>query len=445
MASGNRAAARQHFFGGVSRRSVLPGGLRVVTEDMPGTGSFSIGCFVATGSRHEAPHLHGVSHFLEHVLFKGTRRRGAEEISTAIEQVGGDLNAYTAKEHTCFYAKTLADDAPIAVDVLTDMLSASLLRDADITSERAVILDEIAMHNDDPAEAAGELVCTRLFAGTPLERSVIGSEASIGGLSRDQINSFWKRHYRAPRIVVAAAGRVDHDRLVEQLLEFDQRLAAGGEQPRQRAAKLQPTPGSVLVRSRPLEHAVAVLGFPSPGVFTDGPGTPIDERRYALNLLSVVLGGGMSSRLFVEVRERRGLAYAIDAGESAYADAGTFTIEWGSVPERAADVTAVVRGSLAELLENGVTEAELVRARGQLRGQTMLGFEGPSSRMNRLGTAELTGDTRSMSEVLEHYEQVTPAQLASVAEEILTVPPVLSVVGGRVNRSRLTGLVERWL
>ncbi|PFG66721.1 putative Zn-dependent peptidase [Propionibacteriaceae bacterium ES.041] len=445
MASSNRAAARQHYLGGNSRRSVLPGGLRVVTEDMPGTGSFSIGCFVGTGSRFEAPRLHGVSHFLEHVLFKGTRRRGAEEISAAIEQVGGDLNAYTAKEHTCFYAKTLADDAPIAVDVLTDMLSASLLREADIDAERAVILDEIAMHHDDPADAAGELVASRLFAGTPLERSVIGSDASISALSRDQINSFWRRHYRAPRIVVAAAGRVDHDRLVDQLAEFDERLAGNGDQPRQRPARPKIDPGSVLVRSRPLEHALAVLGFPSPGVFTDGPGSAVDQRRYPLNLLSVVLGGGMSSRLFVEVRERRGLAYAIDAGESAYADAGSFTIEWGSVPERVADVTAVVRGSLAELLENGIGEAELARARGQLLGQTLLAFEGPTARMNRLGTAELSGDARRMSEILEHYEQVTPDELAAVAEELLTVPPVLSVVGGRVNRNRLTGLVERWL
>ncbi|NNG19588.1 insulinase family protein [Naumannella sp. ID2617S] len=444
MASPTSVSARQ-YLGGESRRTVLPGGLRVVTEHMPGLHSFSIGCFVGTGSRNESPHLHGVSHFLEHVLFKGTRRRGPEEISRAIEELGGDLNAYTGKELTCFHAKVLADHADVAVEVLTDMLSRSLLREADVDAERAVIIDEIAMHHDDPAEAASELVSARLFAGSPLERSVIGSEQSIGALSRDQIHGFWRRHYRGPRIVVAAAGMVDHDRLVQQLLPFDEQLAGSRDTARSRPSRVKYQPGSVLVRSRPLEHTQAVLGFPSPGVFTDGVGSAIDERRYPLNLLATVLGGGMSSRLFVEVRERRGLAYAIDAGEGAYADAGGFTIEWGSLPDRVADITAVVRGALTEVVENGITEEELARAQGQLRGQTALAYETPGARMNRLGTAELAGDTRTVTEVLEHYQQVTVEQVAAVAAEVLTVPPVLGVVGGRVNRSRLSSLVERWI
>lgn len=446
MARTRRGTARQHL-GGETRRSVLPGGLRVLTEDMPGSHSFSIGVFAGTGSRHEAAHLHGVSHFLEHVLFKGTRRRTPEEISAAIEQVGGDINAYTSKEHTCFHAKVMSEDSAIAVDVLADMVSSSLILPDDLEAERLVILDEIAMYHDDPAELASELVAAKLFAGSALERSVIGTRASILGLDREQVVSFWKRHYRSTNLVVAAAGALDHDALVEQLLEFDQSVS-GGTPGRQRIASPQPDSGAVQVRSRPLEHAQAVLGFASPGVFTDDPaaegGRTPDPRRLALNLLAIVLGGGMSSRLFQEVRERRGLAYAIDAGEQAYTDAGTFTVEWGCAPERMVEITALVRDCLRSVVDEPVTPEELERAIGQIRGQTMLGYEGPTARMSRLGTAELAGDTRLVEEVLDSYRQVGADQLQEVAADVLASAPVLGVVGGRVYRSGLNRIVERW-
>lgn len=422
---------------------MLPGGLRVVTEDIPGSRSFAVGFFVGSGSRHEAAHLHGVSHFLEHVLFKGTKRRGPEEISAAVEQVGGDLNAYTAKEHTCFHATVLAEDRVMAVDVLVDMLGSSLIRSADVEAERAVIVDEIAMHHDDPGEVAHELASARLFSGTPLERSVIGTDNSINALNRRQIAGYWRRHYRGPSIVVAAAGRVNHDRLVEAISPFAEAIAADGKPPRPPAGRLGPIEPDVLLHQRPLEHTQAVLGFRSPGLFA-APGV-LDQSRYALNLLTVILGGGMSSRLFQEVRERRGLAYSIDAGEGAYADAGSVTVEWGCAPERMTEIAALVRDEIARIITDGVSPGELGRAIGQMSGQLLLGHESASARMGRMGAGELLGDRRTLHEVIGTYRQVTADDIQRVAAEFLGRPPVLSVVGGKVGRAKLNRIIQHWL
>ncbi|GAB3623781.1 pitrilysin family protein [Mariniluteicoccus endophyticus] len=436
----DRQTARR-YIGGETRRTVLPGGLRVLSEDMPGSHTFSLGFFVGTGSRHESAHLHGASHFLEHVLFKGTKRRTPEQISAAIEEVGGEINAYTAKEHTCFYAKVLADDAPVAVDVISDMLSASTVQRHELEAERDVILDEIAMHNDDPVETAHELVANNLFTGTTLARSVIGTESSIRGLTREQVVGYYKRHYDSSNIVVTAAGHVDHDRLVDSLRELDERLARRSQPTRTPPARLSADPG-VLAHKRPFEQANAVMAFGGPGVFR-APGE-IDERRYALNLLAAILGGGMSSRLFVEVRERRALTYAIDASEAAYADVGMFTVEWGSSPERVPDIAGVVRATVADVIEHGVAEHELRRAHGQMRGQMMLGYEGPTARMSRLGTAEMIGDTRTITEILDRYAAVTADEIQAVAADVLSPAPVLAVVGAGVNRSRLRRLISGW-
>lgn len=423
-------------------RTTLPGGLRVVSERLPGSRSTAVGFFVATGSRHEAPQLHGVSHFLEHVLFKGTKRRGAEEISMAVEEVGGDLNAYTAKEHTCFHATVLAEDRDIAVDVLGDMLGSSLIRSGDVEAERAVICDEIALHHDDPAEAAHELLSARLFAGSPLERSVIGTDASIRAMRRRQIADYWRRHYRGPAIVVAAAGVVDHDQLVETVAPFGDLVGSETGAARSPSGRRGPIEPDVLTENRPLERSQVELGFRSPGMFS-APGV-LDDSRAALVLLTVILGGGMSSRLFQEVRERRGLAYSIDAGEAAYADAGSVTIEWGSAPDKVPEITALVRDEIFRIVEFGVSEAELARARGQLIGQLLLGDEGASARMGRIGAGELLGDRRGLAEVTQRYQQVTTAEVRSSAVETLSRPPVLAVVGGRVSRPKLTRILENW-
>lgn len=404
------------------RRTTLPHGLQVVTEHMPASRTFSVGVFAGVGSRHETPTLHGASHFLEHVLFKGTARRSAEEISAAVEAVGGELNAYTTKEYTCFYARVLSGDAALAVDVLTDMITASKITAGDLDAERAVIQDEIAMHADDPGEVVQELVAEHVFAGSGLGRTVIGSPGSIAALSRDQVVRYWRRHYGPSSLVVAAAGQVDHDRLVEQLAPLDARPSASPLRP-PRATAVNAAGGLVTAQRR-VEQVSAVLAYPSPGMF--------DDARYPLGLLSLVVGGGMSSRLFVEVRERRGLTYGIDAGETTYSDGGLWSVDWQCAPDKLAPIVDLVRATLAEVAEHGVTEAELARAQGQMRGQTVLSYESPASRMSRLGGNAVLGDERTLAEVLDRFDAVDVTQVQAAAAELFRREPVLGLVGPRV-------------
>ncbi len=404
------------------RRTVLPHGLQVVTETMASSRTFSVGIYARVGSRDESAARHGASHFLEHVLFKGTRRRSAEDISAAVESRGGELNAYTTKEHTCFYARVLAQDAPLAIDVLADMLSCSLIRRSDVDAERAVILDEIAMHADDPAEVVAELAADAVFGGTGLGKMVIGTPGSIATMSRDLIARHWRQHYQPSSLVVAAAGALEHDQLVAQLSDLDRRPDAVKPVPPRPAPPA--TPAGLSFAHRQVEQINAVLAFPGTGVF--------DDRRYAAGLLSVILGGGMASRLFLEIRERRGLTYGIDAGETTYSDAGMWSVEFQCAPNRLAPILDLVRGLLDEVAEHGVTDAELARAKSQLRGQTVLSYETPSSRMGRLGANALLGDDRTLEEILGRYDAVSATELQVEAARLFAQPPVLGLVGPRV-------------
>ncbi|MGD7787225.1 M16 family metallopeptidase [Propionibacteriaceae bacterium Y1700] len=412
---------------------MLPSGLRIVTENMAGSATYSMGVFAGVGSRHESDTLHGASHFLEHVLFKGTPTRSAEEISAAIEHRGGDLNAYTAKEHTCFHVKCLAEDAPLAVDVISDMMINSLIATDDLEAEREVILDEIAMHLDDPDDLAHDQLARGIFSDGQLGRTVIGSPESVAAMSRRQVMGHWRRHYRPSRVVIAAAGHVDHDQLCEMLSGWEgDPTPAPTVRPQRLAAPQQ----QVLTVNRPTGQTAAVLGFAGCGLF--------DDRRHALALLSTVIGGGMSSRLFVEVRERRGLAYGIDAMETTYSDAGLWAVDWHCSPSRVPEILGLVRQCLAEVSEHGVTSAELERAKSQLRGQTLLAFEGPTARMSRLGSAELAGDPRTVSQMLDQMEQVSVDDCRRVAAEVFGSTPVLSLVGPRIGTKRLGRTLANW-
>jgi predicted Zn-dependent peptidase len=412
---------------------VLPGGLQVVTEDIRSTNTYSIGVFASVGSRHETQRLHGASHFLEHLLFKGTSTRTAEQISAAIESVGGELNAYTAKEHTCFYARVLHSDADVALDVLTDMISNSLVTASDVDAERAVILDEISMHADDPTELAAEAAAAEIFGKSGLGRPVIGSRDSVATLTRSQVVQHWRRHYRPGSLVVAAAGKVDHDRLIARLGVLDAQPAAELSLP----APTMINDGTGLIMHRlPLEQCSAVLAFPSAGVF--------DARRYPLGLLSLIVGGGMASRLFVEVRERRGLTYTIDAGETAYSDAGLWSVEWQCAPGKLAAILKLVRATLADVAEQGITEAELTRAKGQMRGQTALSYDGAGSRMSRLGINAVLGDERTLSELLRRFDQVTADEVRAEAANLFSHPPTLAIAGARVAARGIESALSRW-
>jgi predicted Zn-dependent peptidase len=419
---------------GVSR-SELPGGLRVLSETVPGVRSVSIGIWIGIGSRDETPRQAGAAHFLEHLLFKGTQRRSASGIAEEFDAVGGDLNAFTAKEHTCYYAQVLDTDLPLAVDVLADVVTDAVLAPADVEIERGVVLEEIAMRDDDPEDLLGELFDEALLGDHPLGRPVIGSEESVRGMARDTLHDFWRGEYTTPRMVVAAAGNLGHAQLVE-LVEASFAAAAarfGGASPVPPrpggSAVLAPAPRLVL-QSEDTEQAHLMLGVPALARH--------DPRRSVLSVLNTALGGGPSSRLFQQVREQRGLAYSVYSGCSSYTDAGILSVYAGCAPERLGEVADVVRSVLADVAAHGLTPAEVARAQGNLRGGFVLGLEDTPSRMNRLGRSELDhGRQRTVAESLDRITAVTPEQVSDLARELLAVPLTAAVVGPYDDESEL--------
>ncbi|MEU0490464.1 pitrilysin family protein [Nocardiopsis sp. NPDC006139] len=411
---------------GLVRRTVLPGGLRVVTEHIPGGRSAAFGISATTGSRDEDAAHAGSAHFLEHLLFKGTRTRSALEISALLDGVGADHNAYTTKEHTCYYAKVLDRDLPLAIDVVGDMVANSVLDEGEVETERGVILEEIAMYEDEPADLVDDVYAAHFFGDTPLGRPILGTIDTIKALPRERIAEQYRDAYVPSELIVTAAGSLDHDLVVEQVREmFAERLAAAGDArpagPRIGGGPV-PTFGGQVVQSRDTEQAHIILG--SEGIMRTDP------RWHALRLLSAALGGGMSSRLFQEVREKRGLAYAVHAYHTGYADTGTFQIYAGCLPEKADEVIGVCRDELAKVAASGITDEELRRAKGQIQGSLVLGSEGTNARMGRLLGHELNHPRHfSIDEDLARFDAVTGAEVAEVAAELLSRPRALAVIG----------------
>jgi predicted Zn-dependent peptidase len=408
------------------RRTVLPGGLRVVTEQMSGVRSASVGVWVGVGSRDETPTLHGCSHFLEHLLFKGTRERTAMDISVALDTVGGEFNAFTAKEYTCFHARVLDDDLPMAVDVLGDMITSSSIVAADVEAEREVILDEIAMHDDDPDDVVHNLFAAQAWGSSPLGRPIAGTVESIRNLTRAQITRFYRTHYRPGAMVVAVAGNIDHTTVVRQVRKAFSRngFLSGTDTPvRPRLGeRVRPVQSGEARTTRPFEQVNLVLGMN--GV------TRNDPRRFGLGVLTTAIGGGTSSRLFQEVRERRGLAYSVYSFASHHADAGLVGVGAGCLPAKQHEVLATIRAELAKVAETGITEEELSRAKGQLRGGLVLGLEDSGSRMGRLGKAELVYDELlSIDEVIARIDAVTLDEVHTLARDLFSQAEILAVVG----------------
>jgi predicted Zn-dependent peptidase len=410
--------------GGTVRRTVLPGGLRVLTEAIPAMRSVSFGIWVGVGSRDESPELAGASHFLEHLLFKGTRRRTALDISAEIEAVGGETNAFTAKEYTCYYARVLDADLPLAIDVMCDLVADSVLAEADVETERGVILEEIAMNDDEPGDEVHDLFGKAVYGEHPLGRQISGSVGTVSALTRAQIESFYRSRYTGPSIVVGAAGNLDHDRVVEQVA-----AALAAAVPIAEPAPRRPTgplvtvhSGRTLVRAKDTEQAHVVLG--GAGLVRD------DDRRYALGALNNVLGGGMSSRLFQQIRERRGLAYSVYSYTSQYSDSGLFAVYAGCAPGKVDEVLELTREELARVAAEGVTDAEVARGKGMYKGSVVLGLEDTGSRMSRLGKGELLyPDLLSVDDLLARVDAVTPDDVRAVAAEVLANPMSLAVIG----------------
>ncbi|MGY1604830.1 M16 family metallopeptidase [Geodermatophilus sp. SYSU D00815] len=412
--------------GGRVERTELPGGLRVLTETMPGVLSATLGIWVGVGSRDESPALAGSSHFLEHLLFKGTASRSALEIATAMDAVGGEMNAFTAKEHTCYYANVLASDLPLAVTLLSDLVTEACNTAADLESERTVVLEEIAMRDDEPSDAVHDLFAETLFGATPLGRSVLGSVESIEHLSRDDVDGWYRQRYTMPSIVVTAAGRVEHQQVLDLVTAaFADRL--GGEarpaplRSGEDVAVSRPAHPTGLIRRR-TEQTHLLYGSLGLG--------RLDERRYAASVLEAAVGGGMSSRLFQEIREKRGLVYSVGSSLTHYAGTGTFSVYAGCSPKRVPEVLRLVRQELARVAADGLTGEEVARGRGQLKGGLVLGLEDTGSRMSRLGKSELSyGEYLPVREVLARLDAVDEEQVRAVAADLFTRDTCLAVVG----------------
>jgi len=408
------------------RRTVLPGGLRVVTEFLPAVRSVALGIWVGVGSRDEDTRHAGATHYLEHLLFKGTSRRTALDISAEMDAVGGEMNAFTAKEYTCYYARVLDSDLPLAVDVLSDMVTSSLITPKDVDAERNVVLEEIAMNEDDPADTVHEAFSAQLYGDTPLGRPILGTVDSINAITREQIFEHYQARYTPEHLVVAAAGNLDHDVVVSLVQSaFGDALASDAQPalPRLNGAPYQADGalGTKLV-FREIEQANLMLGCDALA--------RTDSRRFALGVLNAAFGGGMSSRLFQEVREKRGLAYSVYSFSAQHADTGMWGIYVGCLPSKADEVLSICREEIARVVEGGLTDAELARGKGQVRGSIVLGLEDPSSRMSRLGKSELVYPMlEPVDEVLVQIEAVSHDDVRAVAAEVLGRPKTLAVVG----------------
>jgi predicted Zn-dependent peptidase len=393
--------------------------MQVVTDAMAGSHTASVGFWVDAGSRDEEPAQAGASHFLEHLLFKGTETRSAKDIAEAIEAVGGDMNAFTTKEYTAFYTRTLDDDLELGLDILSDIMWAPSLRQEEIDCERQVILEEISMHEDEPSDQVHELLHEALYPGHPLGREVLGDRDTITGMTRDQIDGYFRSRYRPRSIVVAAAGNLDHDQVVAGV---ERRYAGGsGDAPARVVPALPPCRG-VVVCHRPTEQAHVVVGMRA---LDRG-----DDDRFALTVLNQILGGGMSSRLFQEIREKRGLVYSVYSYRTGYLESGALAVYAGTSPARVHQVLDLIEAELDRLIDTQVSDRELAVAKGNVKGSLALSLEDSAGRMNRIGRSQLIhGQVLPFDELVARTDAVTTDDLKRVVERVLTNERVLAVVG----------------
>lgn len=408
------------------RRTVLPSGLRIVTEEISSVRSAAVGIWVNVGSRDETPAVAGASHFLEHLLFKGTKTRTALEISSSIESVGGEMNAFTGKEYTCFYARVIDSDLPMAIDVISELITSSLVTEADVNAERKVVLEEIAMRDDDPSDLVHDLFSDTYYGDTQLGRSILGSVQSINEMSRRSVFNYYKKRYVPQDLVVAVAGNIKHKTVVEMI---DKALSRDGFLDVKGTPQVRPNKAikvraqqSVGLISRKTEQAHMFYGLA--GVSRE------DDRRFTMGILSAALGGGMSSRLFQEIREKRGLAYSVYSYAQQFAGSGLLGFYAGCHPSKAIEVVEIIREVLHDVSENGMTTEEIARAKGAVKGSLVLSQEDSGSRMSNIGKSEIVyGEVMGFDEILKKISDVTPAAVRHLAGEILLQRPTLALVG----------------
>ena len=422
------------------KRSVHASGLRIVTEEVPSVRSAAVGIWVNVGSRDEAPATAGASHFLEHLLFKGTTRRTALEISSSIESVGGEMNAFTSKEYTCFYARVIDTDLPMAIDVVSDLITSSVVSALDVDAERKVVLEEIAMRDDDPSDLVHDLFSDTYYGDTPIGRPILGTIDSINAMSRNTVFNYYKKKYLPQDLVVAVAGNIKHKRvvaMVEQALSRDNFLdvmAAPVIRPNIpiKNSKQQ----SVGLMYKKSEQAHMFYGMEAVA--------RADERRFAMGVLSAALGGGMSSRLFQEIREKRGLAYSVYSYAQQFAGSGLIGFYAGCNPAKAVEVVEIIRSVLSDVAENGMTHEEIDRAKGAVRGSLVLSQEDTGSRMSRIGKNEIVyGQVMDFDDILTSIDRVSAQDIGEIASEFLVKTPTLALVGPFKNEAKFEKVLER--
>ena len=393
------------------KRSVHSSGLRIVTEEVPSVRSAAIGIWVNVGSRDEAPATAGASHFLEHLLFKGTTRRTALQISAAVESVGGEMNAFTSKEYTCFWARVIDTDLPMAIDVVSDLITSSVVTALDVDAERKVVLEEIAMRDDDPSDLVHDLFSDTYYGDTAIGRPILGTVKSISDMSRATVFNYYKKKYLPQDLVVAVSGNIKHKRvvaMVEDALSRDNFL--------QQSATPAIRPSTPIKNSK--QQSVGLLHKKSEQahMFYGLEGVArADQRRFAMGVLSAALGGGMSSRLFQEIREKRGLAYSVYSYAQQFAGSGTLGFYAGCNPAKALEVVSIMRDVLADVVAHGLTHEEIERAKGAVRGSLVLSQEDTGSRMSRIGKNEIVyGQVMDFDDILKEISRVSAADLSLI-------------------------------
>jgi predicted Zn-dependent peptidase len=414
--------------GSTVRRTVLPSGVRILSEQMPGAQSVSISFSVPVGSRDETGGHFGSTHFLEHLLFKGTEKRTALDIAIAFDSVGGSSNAATGKEYTSYYARVQDKALPLAIDVIADMLTSSVIDRKEFDNERTVILEELAMNDDDPEDVAHETFSSALLGDHPLGRPIGGTNQTITDVSRDAVWEHYKDNYRPQDVVIAAAGGVNHDdliRLVSQAFQaagWDLSVEAAPRERRFQGDTFIPRAMTLEVIKRPIAQTNILIGCQ--GLVADDP------LRYEMAVLNTVLGGGMSSRLFQEVREKRGLAYSVYSFNQAYSDGAVFGLYAGCAPAKSAEVTSLMIAELEKLANSGISNDELELARGNISGSLALKFESSMARMNRLFSSEIhNGKFLDLDETLLRYSKVTAEGVQKVAQKLISRERSLVAVG----------------
>ena len=406
---------------------MLPNGLRLLTEQMSHVRSVSIGVWLTRGSRHEPQEQSGIAHFVEHMLFKGTGRRTAEDIAQAIDSIGGQMDAFTAKEYASYYIKVLDEHLPLAVDVLSDIVMNPAFSAEDIEREKKVVLEEIKMVEDTPDDLVHELFTENFWHDHPLGRPILGTKDTVEGLNQAALRRYFSTVYTAPNLIIAAVGNITHAQVKELVGNAFKGLPTTSEPITEAPPRVIPR---ITIRNKELEQSHVCLGAPSY--------RQDHEDRYSSYVMNTVLGGSMSSRLFQNVREKRGLAYAVFSGLSAYRDAGSMTIYAGCANDAVSELIDVVIAELRRIKDEPMPESELRRAKDHLKGSLMLNLESTSSRMSHLARQEIYFDRQfGLDETLEGVERVTPGDIQRVARDLFSDGALAATVLGAVSGLQL--------